>query len=61
LEPGRVQNAFKLIDELGAGDHSEKRKLEFTPEQMPEVLNIETLVSEYSGDGGEEEGLDEFF
>jgi hypothetical protein len=61
LEPGRVQNAFKLIDELGAGDQVEKRELEFTPGHMPEILNIETLVSERNGSGGEEEGLDEFF
>jgi hypothetical protein len=61
LEPGRVQNAFKLIDDLDAGDHVEKRELEFTPEHMPEILNIETLVSERSGDRSDESDLDEFF
>jgi len=61
LEPGRVQNAFGLLDKVGAGDHIENRKLEFTPEHMPQILNIETLMSERGGNGGEEEGLDEFF
>lgn len=60
LEPGRVENAFKLIDELGAGDHIEKRELEFKPEHMPDILNIETLVSQQSGDGSREGGLGEF-
>jgi hypothetical protein len=60
LEPGRVQNAFRLIDELGAGEHIEKRKLEFKPEHMPNILNIETLVSQRSGDGSREGGLDDF-
>lgn len=61
LEPGRVQNAFNLIDDLSAGDHVEKRKLEFTPKHMQKILNIETLVSERAGNGSEEGGLDEFF
>lgn len=60
LEPGRVETAFKLIDELGAGNHVEKRELEFTPGHMPEILNIETLVSQRAGDGGREGGLEEF-
>jgi len=61
LEPGRVQNAFKLIEELGAGDHINKRELVFRPEHMADILNIESLVSQRSGDGSREGGLDEFF
>lgn len=60
LEPGRVQNAFKLIDDLDAGDHIEKRELEFRPEHMSEILDIETLVSQRSGDGRDEEDLSRF-
>ena len=61
LEPGRVENAFKLIDELGAGDHEKQRELIFRPKHMPAILNIETLISQRSGDGSREGGLDEFF
>jgi len=60
LEPGRVENAFGLIDELGAGDHIENRVLEFRPEHMPDILNIEALVSQQSGDKSREGGLNEF-
>jgi len=60
LEPGRVQSAFKLIDELGAGDHIKKRELEFKPKHMPEILNIETSVSQRSGNGRRDGELGEF-
>ncbi|MDL0140766.1 hypothetical protein PNP85_14800 [Halobacterium salinarum] len=61
LEPGRVENAFGLVDEVGAGDYDENRELEFTPEHMPQILDIETLVSERGRSTGEVPGLDEFF
>ncbi|WEL18726.1 Uncharacterized protein SVXHr_2582 [Halorhabdus sp. SVX81] len=59
LEPGRVESAFRLLDDLGAGNQLEKRELEFTPEDMPEILDIETLVSERSSNSSEED-LDRF-
>jgi len=60
LEPGRVKSAFDLLDNLGACNRVENREIEFTPGYMPEVLNIESLITDRSG--GEDQGsLDEFF
>ncbi|MUV60010.1 hypothetical protein [Halobacterium sp. CBA1126] len=60
LEPGRVKSAFDLLDELGACDRVEKREIEFTPGHMPEILNIESLITDRSGDE-DQESLDDFF
>lgn len=59
LEPQRVQSAFDLLDELDACDRRGKREIEFTPEHMPEILDIERLLKERGG-GGEQGDLADF-
>ncbi|TQQ79977.1 hypothetical protein EGH24_10910 [Halonotius terrestris] len=59
LEPGRVESAFEFIDEVGAGDRISKRELEFRPEHMSELLDIESHARNRGG-GGSESELNDF-
>lgn len=51
LEPGRVQSAFEMLDDIGACSREGKREIEFTPEHMPTILNIERHMSGRRGAG----------